>query len=177
MDHVQELKRSRERFINQWFKAVIATYPEDTARVIGKSSNKFDNPVGSATKESLEAAFDILEENTSLTGQKEMDRLETALDPVIRIRAVQAIFTAQQAVGFVFELKKIYKKETGTRSESFDSRVDQVALAAFNRFMKCREDIFLLKSTEAKRRIHRAFERAGLVEELKEDDLLGSKKS
>jgi len=55
--------------------------------------------------------------------------------------------------------------------------VDQVLLAGFNRLMKCREDIFLLKATESKRRIHAAFERAGLVQELKEEDLLGSKKS
>jgi hypothetical protein len=46
-----------------------------------------------------------------------------------------------------------------------------VALAAFNRFMKCREDIFLLRANEAKRRIHRAFERAGLVTELAEEEL------
>jgi hypothetical protein len=43
--------------------------------------------------------------------------------------------------------------------------------------MKCRESIFLLKATEAKRRIHSAFERAGLVTELTEDELVGSSKS
>jgi len=55
--------------------------------------------------------------------------------------------------------------------------VDQVALAAIKRFMKWREEIILLKATESKRRIHRAFERAGLVEELNEEELVGSKKS
>jgi hypothetical protein len=43
--------------------------------------------------------------------------------------------------------------------------------------MKCRENIFLLKATESKRRIHRAFERAGLVTEIKEETLLDSDKS
>jgi len=43
--------------------------------------------------------------------------------------------------------------------------------------MKCKEEIFLLKATESKRRIHRAFERAGLVAELSEQDLVGSHKS
>jgi hypothetical protein len=54
----------------------------------------------------------------------------------------------------------------------FNKLVDKVALAAFNKYMKCREEIFLLKAVESKRRIHRAFERAGLVAELKEEDLL-----
>jgi hypothetical protein len=54
--------------------------------------------------------------------------------------------------------------------------VDHIALAGFDKFMRCKEEIFLLKSTESKRRIHRAFERAGLVAELSEEDLLGSKK-
>jgi len=56
----------------------------------------------------------------------------------------------------------------------FDRKVDQIALAAFNRFLKCRESIFLLKATEAKKRTYSAFERAGLVEELKDEDILGS---
>jgi hypothetical protein len=60
---------------------------------------------------------------------------------------------------------------------NFYRLVDEIALAAFNRYMKCREDIFLLKAMESKRRIHHAFERAGLVAELSESDLLGSKQS
>jgi hypothetical protein len=61
--------------------------------------------------------------------------------------------------------------------QPFDRLVDDIALAAFNRLMKCKEEIFLLKAVESKRRIHRAFERAGLVAELTEAELLGSDKS
>ena len=177
MDFYQKLKQNREAILNLWFDQVIKTYPEDTARLLAKSNNKFDNPVGSATKESLESTLALVFENSDLTKQTNMDKLESALDPVVRIRAVQTIFTAEKAVGFVFALKAIVKKKIGTWDEAFDGKVDQVALAAFNRFMKCREDIFLLKATESKRRIHRAFERAGLVEELNEEELVGSKKS
>ncbi|MEA2060438.1 MAG: RsbRD N-terminal domain-containing protein [Thermodesulfobacteriota bacterium] len=177
MDFDQQLKKNKKTIIDKWFHAVISTYPEETARILVKSKNKFDNPVAVATQECIEDTFNLLLENRDLTEQTEMDKIESALDAVVRIRAVQTMFTAEKAVGFVFRLKDIVKEETGTWNESFDSRVDQIALAAFNRFMKCREDIFLLKATESKRRIHRAFERAGLVEELSEEDLLGSRKS
>jgi hypothetical protein len=171
MDIKETLKKKKSLFLKEWFTATINTYPKDSARVLGKDANRFDNPVGAITRESLEAILDLLPEKYTEA------LLEKALDPVIRIRAVQA-FDASDAVSFIFALKKIGE---GILDEShlrqFDHMVDHVALAGFNKFMKCKEEIFLLKSTESKRRVHRAFERAGLVAELKEEDLLGSKKS
>ena len=172
MDFNTSLQKNRKKIVLAWFDATINTYPEDTSRVLGKLKNRFDNPVGSATKNSLEDAFDLL-----LTDAFDENAMENALDSVIRIRAVQS-FSASQAVGFVFELKQIVKNVLGENFDpSFDEKVDKISLAAFNRFMKCRESIFLLKATEAKKRIHRAFERAGLVTELSEEELLGSNKS
>jgi len=169
MDLKQLLDRNRESFIKKWFQATIDTYPPQTAKILGKDSNRFDNPIGAITHETVTAVFDlIINDFTS-------ESLEKKLDPVIRIRAVQA-FSASDAVSFVFALKDIGDAllDAGMIRE-FDRLVDQIALASFNRFMKCREEIFLLKATESKRRIHRAFERAGLVAELTEEDLLGSK--
>lgn len=172
MNFNQTLEQNRKAIVDQWFLATINTYPQETARVLGKLKNKFDNPVGSATAQSLEETISLL-----LQKEFDADKIENALDSVIRIRAVQN-FTASQAVGFVFELKKIIKTVlNGEQDSAFDAKIDQTALAAFNRFMKCRENIFLLKATESKRRIHRAFERAGLVTELKEETLLDSDKS
>ena len=172
MDFNKTLEQNRKAIIDQWFLATINTYPQETARVLGKLKNRFDNPVGSATAQSLEETFSLL-----LTKEMDTDKIENALDSVIRIRAVQN-FSASQAVGFVFELKQIIKTVlNGEQDSAFDAKIDQTALAAFNRFMKCRENIFLLKATESKRRIHKAFERAGLVTELTEETLLDSDKS
>jgi len=198
IDLNQQLELNREAILKRWFDSAINSYPEDTARIFKRSKNKFDNPVGSATMQRLTDTLKCVYEltsfgnytdyvNTKESGnQKEgaekkdyidQNKIENALDPVIRIRAVQN-FSASQAVAFVFELKTIVKSILGELAdETFDYRVDLVALAAFNRFMKCRENIFLLKATEAKRRIHSAFERAGLVTELTEDQLLGSNNS
>ena len=171
MELKQTLKKNKELFVKKWFQATIDTYPLQTAKVLGKDSNRFDNPVGAITHETIEDVFTLILEDFN------QEMLEKTLDPVIRIRAVQA-FSASQAVSFVFALKQIGEDIIdGNLIREFDKLVDKIALAAFNRFMKCREEIFLLKATESKRRIHRAFERAGLVAELSEEDLLGSKKS
>jgi hypothetical protein len=168
---IQKLKKNRQSLVKKWFQSTINTYPEQSARVLGKDANRFDNPIGAVTRESLDAVFDLI------TTEFDQDKMEKALDPVIRIRAVQA-FDAAGAVSFIFTLKEIGEKMLSRElSQEFDRVVDKISLAAFNRLMKCKEEIFLLKATESKRRIHRAFERAGLVAELSEEELLGSKKS
>ena len=171
MDLKQILEKSKNSFIDKWFQATIDTYPEQTSKILGKDADRFDNPVGAITRETVEDVFNHLLEEYS------QDSLEKKLDPIIRIRAVQA-FTASEAVSFVFKLKQIGKEllDNSFHLEFFEL-VDIIALASFNRFMQCKEEIFLLKATESKRRIHRAFERAGLVAELTEEELVGSKKS
>ena len=176
----ENLKNNKKRIADKWFEAIINTYPKETARILVKSKNRFDNPVGVATMQCAEAVVDML------PGETDFEKVESELDSVIRIRAVQS-FKPSNAIGFVFSLKGIVRdvlgssffNETADRkiSESLDRKIDKIALAAFDRFMKCREDIFLLKATESKRRIHRAFERAGLIPELTEEELLGSSKS
>ncbi len=180
MNFEKILNSQKKNILKKWFETTINTYPSETAKILNKSKNKFDNPVGIATYESLETTIEILCENMMQPQEIDInvELIEQALDSVIRIRAVQN-FSASEAVGFVFELKDIVQNiaDKGIESLSernFDRKVDKIALAAFNRFLKCRESIFLLKATEAKRRTYSAFERAGLVEELKEEDILGS---
>lgn len=169
MDLKQTLEKNKKTFVGKWFQATIDTYPEQTAKVISKNSNRFDNPVGAITRKTIEEVFDLILVDFN------RQTLEKTLDPVIRIRAVQA-FSASEAVSFVFALKEIGETILdNSLLREFDKLVDQIALASFNRFMKCKEEIFLLKAAESKRRIHSAFERAGLVAKLKEEDLLGSK--
>ena len=171
MNLKQELDKNRVLFIKKWFQATIDTYPAQTAKVLSKDSNRFDNPVGSVTHETIENVFNLIIKDFN------EETLENKLDPVIRIRAVQA-FSASQAVSFVFALKDIGEDILDKRLlREFDKLVDKIALAAFNKFMKCKEEIFLLKATESKRRVHRAFERAGLVAELTQENLVGSNKS
>ena len=167
----QIVKKNKALFIKEWFQATIDTYPAESARILGKKSNRFDNPIGAVTQETIEDVLNLILEDFN------QEKLEKVLDPIIRIRAVQS-FSASEAVSFVFALKRIGEKiiDAGLIRE-FDKIVDQIALASFNAYMKCKQEIFLLKATESKRRIHSAFERAGLVAELTEEELIGSNKS
>ncbi len=171
MNLQQELNKNRVLFVKKWFQATIDTYPAQTAKILGKDSDRFDNPIGAVTRETIENVFNLIIKNVN------EETLEQELDPIIRIRAVQS-FSASGAVSFVFALKNIGEDILDkSLLREFDKLVDKIALAAFNKFMKCKEEIFLLKATESKRRIHRAFERAGLVAELTEEELVGSNKS
>jgi hypothetical protein len=93
---------------------------------------------------------------------------------LIRVRAVQTMFTPSQATAFVLELKPIVRQciaETSCSPEvtadlkAFESRVDELLLLAFDVFVNCRETVYQIKASQEKSRFYRAFARAGLVRE------------
>jgi hypothetical protein len=86
------------------------------------------------------------------------DRIATALDAIIRIRAVQDL-TASQAVGFVFLLKPILLELQPERNPVLldvllNDRIDRLALMAFDKYMQCREQLADIRVNEGRRRIH-----------------------
>jgi hypothetical protein len=100
-------------------------------------------------------------------------RINSYLDPIIRIRAVQN-FTPSQAVAFILYLKEALRmsltKELRdirnvTEFSELESKIDRLSLMAFDIYMQCREKIYQLSANEMKNRTFRAFERAGLVSE------------
>ena len=100
------------------------------------------------------------------------DHLAQQLDALIRIRAVQTMFTPSQATAFILDLKKVIRntlkadlQETDMQSQllEFEKRIDRLLLIAFDIFVRCREKIYSMKATEEQSKIYRAFERAGLV--------------
>jgi hypothetical protein len=93
---------------------------------------------------------------------------------MIRIRAVQD-FTPSQAVAFIFEVKKVVRKELASeilhdphmREElaAWDSAVDDLVLFAFDIYMQCREKIYDLKANEARNLTFRLLQKAKLIAE------------
>ncbi len=168
------LETYKNAILKRWFEAVAQTYPAETARFLQGQQDPFANPVGGATRTSLEGIFDQLAGDLAV--DMDIEAIAAHLDPVIRIRAVQS-FSPSAAVGFVFFLKKILKEELGQESRGrsellnrLDARIDDTALVAFNIYMKCREKVFQLQSNEMRNRTFSAFQRAGLVRDVPEDD-------
>ena len=128
----------------------------------------FANPVGGTFKRGLEAVFDIL------VNGWDQEAVSSFLDPLIRIRAIQD-FSPSQAVGFIFMLKTIVRdvlkksKQNGYELQElleFESKIDELGLAAFNIYVDCREKIYELQASEMRKTTFSAFERAGLVSDI-----------
>ncbi|HAO22436.1 MAG: hypothetical protein BWK80_05575 [Desulfobacteraceae bacterium IS3] len=162
------LEKRKTEIVRKWFDAVADTYPADTSRFLKSQKDPFANPVGSTTLHGLQSAFE------EILSQGNPERIREFLDPIIRIRAVQS-FTASHATAFVFYLKHLVKeladKEACKPEEIFDfwSKLDAVALIAFDIYMTCREKVYEIKASEQRDRTFRAFHRAGLVNETPED--------
>ncbi len=164
MSVMAPLGSQKEAILGRWLARVIDTYPPETARFLRSQKDPFANPVGHATRQSLTALIDLL-----VAGLDEA-AARAALDPVIRVRAIQA-FSPAQAVGFVFDLKVILRETLGTLPKAadelslLDGRIDRLALIAFDIYMQCREKIYELKANEMKNTTYKAFARAGLIKD------------
>jgi hypothetical protein len=142
--------RKRDAIIQKWLARTLQTYPGQTSRFLLQNKDPFCNPVGRALREGLPALFD------ALVAGVDAAKTRPVLDEIVRIRAVQE-FTASQAVAFIFFLKEVVREELepGGRSLAvLESRIDEMALLAFDLYTQCRERICEIKANEAKRRVY-----------------------
>jgi hypothetical protein len=160
------LLENRARILKKWFNAVTEVYAPDTEHFLKSHKDPFTNPVRHAIQTHLPSLFD------QIIGDMNPERIAACVDPIVRIRAVQTIFSASAAVAFIFDLKTIVhcqiedelQNETA-RQQWFklERNIDQAALVAFDQFSACREKIYSLRVNERKNRFFKAFEKAGLI--------------
>jgi len=150
----QVLAAKRRAIIAEWLARTLQSYPEHTSRFLLQEKDPFRNPVGRTLREGLPVLFD------QCVADLDAGAVTSALDEIVRVRAVQD-FTAGQAVAFIFLLKQVIRDVLrGERQRPPDGddlavvegRIDQMALLAFDLFMRCRERIYEIKENEAKRR-------------------------
>jgi hypothetical protein len=163
------IEEKKADIIKKWFQHLAATYPPDTANFLKTQKDPFANPVGASLLSGLTGLVDFL------LSDKNPDVISDFLDPIIRIRAVQTMFSPSQAVAFIFDLKKIIRdtlskelKNSDTKEQlwAFESRIDDLALAGFDLFSACREKLYELRANTEKNRVYSAFKRAGLITEI-----------
>jgi len=167
------LAERKTSIVKKWFDKVVDTYPTDTSKFLKRQKDPFSNPVGSTTFEGLTKIFEEL-----LKESPDVDALQSAADPIIRIRAVQTMFSPSQAAGFPYFLKTIIRDELDNQLTevrllkalmAFELEIDKLSLVTFNIYMKCRETVSHLKTNLERERLYKAFSRAGLVHEIPED--------
>ncbi|MGC8906860.1 MAG: RsbRD N-terminal domain-containing protein [Desulfomonilaceae bacterium] len=164
LDMLKEiLKSKRSEILKSWSQFIRDTYPPETSRFLQSQPDEFANPVGAAIGRVTDQLFDLLVE-------KDLPWEEAAriLDDLVRLRAVQD-FSPSHAVGFIFLVKRAVRnaalgelqdKELWADLLAFESKVDNLALTAFDLYMKCREKIYELRATEIRNRTSRILERA-----------------
>ena len=164
----QLLAQKKTAVLKIWFNSTIKTYQPDTAAFLKSQKDPFANPVGRTISRGLEELLD------GLLIEMDPKIMQSLLDPIIRIRAIQD-FSPSQATSFIFFLKdavrETLKKEDPESKHFkelllFESKIDELGMMAFDVYMKCREKIYELKANEMKNRTFKAFERAGLVREM-----------
>jgi len=158
------LSAQRAPILQRWLELILETYPPDSRKFFATQKNRFSNPVGANLSEGLEGLFDSLVHGVD----SESDSFSDYLDKIVRIRAVQE-FSPAKAVGFVFFLKTAVRETLAEQIHDprllrelleFESRIDSLALLAFNIYMQCRETIFEMRATEIRSRVSRILERA-----------------
>jgi len=162
------LEENKSAIVDRWLDLILETYPADSRRFLKRQKDQFANPVGTTISKEIDALY------LAFLQGIDSERISPILDRIIRIRAIQE-FTPSQAVAFVFLLKKAVREKLGTEirdsrlSEAvpaMESRIDDMALLAFDVFMKCREKIFEIRANEAKNQVSRLLQRAGIVSEI-----------
>jgi hypothetical protein len=157
------LQPHRSEALDRWRGFVLDSYPEEAARFFRKEKDRFKNPVGQSIHRATEAILDgaLLE--------RDEDGVPEALEALVRIRAVQD-FSPSEAIAFVFLLKRAVREVLEGASadgppaqalSDLESRVDALALAAFETYTRCREELFEIRLRASKRRVAVLLERFG----------------
>jgi hypothetical protein len=159
------LEQNRETILEKWFALIAGSYPKVTSEFLAKQNDQFRNPVGHAISQSIGPIYD------QVVSTMDAGEILGSLDGVIRIRSVQDL-TPSEAVAFVFQLKTVIREVLDGEARSrekwddlreIESRIDRVALLAFEKYTECREKLHEVRNNEIKSRTMRLLERADVL--------------
>lgn len=153
MDAREILSSHKKEIVTRWTEAVFSTYPLQTTGFLRTRNDPFTNPVAHMTRQAGEILFD------SILGE-EVDPAEVkkALERFIRLRAVQK-FEPSRNLAVFFLMKPIIREiampeilQNGQLEEYFavESRLDTLALIAFDMFTQARETLAEARIKEIK---------------------------
>ncbi|MDI6775765.1 MAG: RsbRD N-terminal domain-containing protein [Syntrophales bacterium] len=157
--------------LKRWCDMILETYPPDAAEFFKQEGSRFANPVGYTILREIESLYGELLEGV------DADKISPFLDRIIRIRAIQD-FSPSEAVAFVYFLKKVIREELAGEIHErrfyedllkFDSRIDELALLAFDTYMQCREKIYEIRVDEVRNRVFSLLKRANLICDVSEE--------
>ncbi len=150
---IEKLLFSRKSAIlEEWRRAVLATYPAETASFLTAEKDQFCNPIGHVLTQTGELLFEIA------LSDVERGKAKNGLGDIVRIRAVQD-FSPSQALSFVDAMRKAIRREilpmvvekaSLGHLLSIESRLDGALLIALDLYVACKKQIEDIRIKEAK---------------------------
>jgi len=146
----EALQRKKDKILSVWIERTLDSY--SSSGFFKQSRDQIANPVGANIRDGLTKLLELLLADAAI------EEFRSALDQVIRIRAIQD-FTPSQAIVPFLELKwvirQVLSKDKNTASlvqdlATLDCNIDRVALAAFDMYVQCREQLYQVRIKELK---------------------------
>lgn len=146
------LRECKKDVTTSWVEAVFATYPLETTGFLRTKTDPFTNPVAHMTREAAGILYDAI-------GGEELDpaEIKQALDRFVKLRAVQK-FAPSQNMAVFYLMKPILRAKIlpllQERLEEYlemESRIDTLALLAFDMYTAARETVAEARIGEIRR--------------------------
>ena len=134
-----------DSIVDSWFVKAIEIYPETARSGMMQTGDRFRNPVATTLRESLEILA------RELSGGMECSAVTSAVDTIVRVRAVQEC-KPEDAVGFPAQLRKIIREQQlESLFPDMEQRLDALSQAASHQYALCKKDIARVRAREAQR--------------------------
>lgn len=165
MGLIEAIAARSEELAQKWADLVLGTYPAETQAVWRKNRDQFTNPVGHNILKSTSELIPLL------LAWNDAEAVARSLDTMVKIRAVQDL-SPGQALSFVFLLKKLLRQEFTAELSAkgeleellrFETRVDNLAIIAFDLYVAARDQIARMRVEEVKRAHTNIVRRANLM--------------
>ncbi len=155
MDALEIMRARRTEVVNRWAEAVFASYPLETKGFLRTKQDPFANPVAHMTREAANVLYDAM-----IGEETDPESVKKALDRFIKLRAVQK-FNPGESMAVFYLMKPIIRelllpemKAAGQLDIYLEteSRLDTLALLAFDMYVKARDAVAELRIKEIKNR-------------------------
>lgn len=165
MEITRILSDKKESIIAEWKTLIIDSYPSEATQFLSGKIDQFQNPVGATISKGILELFNYIAFGENLSN------ISGTLNQIIRIRSVQD-FTPSEAVRFIFDFKEIirvslaefYRSDLISELLVLESRIDKLALLAFNQYSECKEQLLKIKTDEIKRTHFKLLERIQILD-------------
>jgi hypothetical protein len=158
MSLVRLLAEREDGILARWRTQIYDRYPAETSRFLQREKDGFANPVGAAI---LRTTAEML---TAIKAERPPRELAEPIEALVRIRSLQSM-SPGETVSFVYLLRLSLEAEIGELLTLGDRRkldryLDELTLVSFDVYVACRDQVWEIRSAEARRAAFSLIERA-----------------